>query len=76
MFFVYITYITKHHVIFKQCHPSEARYGRSRRILTVFSRDAEPHRLEAHGHVVRPVQADRGVHAPLLAAVARQCGLD
>jgi hypothetical protein len=76
MCFTYITYTAKHHVIVEHCHPREARFGRPQHILTAFSRDAEPHGFEAHGNVVRSVQGDCGLHAPGVAAVARQCGLD
>lgn len=62
--------------VFEQCHQSEARYGRSRLVFEAFSRDAEPHRLEADGDVVRPVQADCGVHPYGIPAVAGQCGPD
>ncbi len=67
---------SSNHVFFEQRNQGEARFGRSRRILTAFSRDAEPHGFKADGDVVRPVQGDCGVHAPGVAAVAGQCGPD
>ena len=72
-----ITYtINTTHVFFEQCHSCEARFGRSHRIFEAFGRDAEPYGFEAHGNVVRSVQADCGIHAPGVAAVARQCGFN
>ena len=68
------TYATIH-VLFKR-YPSEACDGRSHHIFEAFGRDTEPYRVEVDGDVVRPVQADCGVHAPGLAAFARQCGPD
>ena len=65
-----------HHGISEQHNPSNARYGRSFRIFEASGRDVEPHHFKADGDVVRAVQADCGIHAPGLAAFARQCGPD
>ena len=59
--------------VFK-CHPCEARRCRSCAVSQEFGGNAEPHRSQADGDVVRAVQGDCGVHAPGVAAFARQCG--
>jgi len=77
MIFANILHISQSiNVLFEQRNQGEARFHGSRHVFEEFSGNAEPHRSQAHGDVVRAVQGDCGVHAPGVAAFARQCGPD
>lgn len=62
--------------ITEQCDPRQARFGRPCHVSQTFGGDAEPHRLEADCNVVRSMQADCGIHAPGISAVAGECRPD